>query len=86
MAVTESTTGESRFLALLTDDVRSLVEAATRTIEYAFGDVVTRQGDVADGLYEIVSGQARVVIEEEGGRELPVASLGPGGRTLAVGR
>jgi predicted acylesterase/phospholipase RssA/CRP-like cAMP-binding protein len=42
------------------------------------GDVVTRQGEVADGMFIVVSGSLRAVAELPSGQELPLATLHPG--------
>jgi hypothetical protein len=39
------------------------------------GDVLMRQGDLADALYVVVTGRFAVTVE---GRQPPVAELGPG--------
>jgi len=45
--------------------------------EYGEGDVIVRQGEVGDCMYEILDGQV-AVIQETGGKEVRLAALGRG--------
>lgn len=50
-----------------------------RTVrEYALGDVVFAQGDQADGVFYIQSGNVKIVVTSEQGKEAVVGILGPG--------
>lgn len=44
--------------------------------EYKDGDVIFRQGEVGDCMFVIQQGQVEVVVEEEDGREVVVATRG----------
>ncbi|MBV9355572.1 MAG: cyclic nucleotide-binding domain-containing protein, partial [Chloroflexi bacterium] len=65
-------------LRALPDDVQRLVERSFVTVELSFGETVFGQGDAPDGYYVVVSGNARVLVEDETGREVSLNMLGPG--------
>ncbi len=52
------------------------VIAAARTESFLPGDVVFHEGDPADGLYVIASGEVRLAVTGEGGRTV-LTTLGP---------
>jgi len=58
-------------------DVRTLVSHA-RPRMFERGQVVFQRGDEADGLYVIVSGEFRVVLEGAEGKEYTLSVIGPG--------
>ena len=45
---------------------------------YEKGDVILRQGDIADSLFIIVSGQAKVYMSDDNHREVIISTLSPG--------
>jgi HlyB family type I secretion system ABC transporter len=59
-------------------DVRELVAASFEPQTYEFGDVIVREGDVADAFYVLTVGRARVVKQGADGQEVTLAMLGPG--------
>ncbi len=65
-------------LALMPDEVRRLIEASLTRVQFAFGEVIVREGDEADALYVLVSGTARALKVGEHGEEVPLNVLGPG--------
>jgi ABC-type bacteriocin/lantibiotic exporter with double-glycine peptidase domain/CRP-like cAMP-binding protein len=65
-------------LELMSPDVRRLVEASFTRESYKFGDVIVAQGDVADALFVIESGTARVVKTGDHGVEVPLNVLRAG--------
>ena len=65
-------------LRFVPDELRSLVEESFVTVSYAFGEVVVREGDPADAVYVIASGQARVVALRRQRRRGPPEHLGAG--------
>lgn len=54
------------------------VAASARVTPFTKDDVMTRQGAVAHWLYVLVTGEAEVWLEPEGGERRLVATLGPG--------
>jgi ABC-type bacteriocin/lantibiotic exporter with double-glycine peptidase domain/CRP-like cAMP-binding protein len=66
------------FLALLPSDVKKVVAASFERIEVPFGGVVVEEGQPADALFVVQSGRARVLRRGDGGRDVVLASLGPG--------
>src|SRR4051794_30343970 len=58
-------------------DVRTLVSRA-RPKRFERGQVVFQRGDEADGLYVIISGEIRVVLEGAKGKEYILSVIGPG--------
>jgi NTE family protein len=59
----------------LEEDERSRLAAELETLTLKRGDVLVRQGDVADALYVVVTGRFSVTVS---GRSEPVAEVGPG--------
>ena len=47
-------------------------------VKYSAGDIIVRQGDLADKFYIITKGQVEVVREQDSGQELVVTRLGEG--------
>src|SRR5215468_9053637 len=45
---------------------------------YEFGELITKQNDLADAFFVILSGRARVVRVDENGQELSLDSMGIG--------
>jgi small-conductance mechanosensitive channel/CRP-like cAMP-binding protein len=68
--------GSVDLLRTLTTDQRRLVAASTRTVEYADGEAMVRQGESGDSMYIVCSGRASVMID---GRSQPIATIEPGG-------
>jgi CRP-like cAMP-binding protein len=58
-------------------DVRTLV-AHARPRTFHRGQVVFQRGDEADGLYVVVSGEFRIVLEGARGKEYTLSVIGPG--------
>ena len=80
-----SRAGLDGLLRHLPGDVRTLVEQSFVPVTYEFGDVIVREGDPADALYVINSGQARVVVSGTGGQEVLLETFGPGDSFGEVG-
>src|SRR4029079_2450362 len=59
------------------EDVRTLV-ARARLRVFERGQVVFQRGDKADGLYVVVSGEFRIVLEAARGKEYTLSVIGPG--------
>jgi len=59
------------------EDVRVLIARAVPR-SFGRGQVAFQRGDPADGLYLIVSGEFRVVLESEEGKQVTLALLGRG--------
>lgn len=63
----------------LTDDERGLLALRLKPAPFPAGDIVTRQGAVADWLYIISEGHAEVRVSREGSEKFTVVkTLGPG--------
>jgi CRP-like cAMP-binding protein len=79
MAVEESpvVTRSVLFESVDPADIAALVDAATPR-DFPRGAVVCQRGDHADGLYLIVSGEFRIVLEGDDGRDVTLAILGRG--------
>src|ERR1700716_2901961 len=65
------------FADLSTDDVEQ-VAAMARPRRFAAGDVVFREGDASNTCYVVRSGHARAIRENPDGRQLALATFGPG--------
>ncbi|MFN3651888.1 MAG: cyclic nucleotide-binding domain-containing protein [Armatimonadota bacterium] len=65
------------FRALQPDELIRLAEGLERA-PFAAGERLMRQGEEADCLYLILSGQVEVLVEDGSGHSTPVAELGPG--------
>ncbi len=59
------------------DDLKALVRQAQQR-SFRLGQALFRRGDAADGLYAVVAGEVRVVIEGREGNEITLATFGPG--------
>jgi signal transduction histidine kinase len=69
---------EVSFLSMMTEaELDQLVERG-RSISCAAGQVVFHEGDEADALYIILSGEARIFRKDENANEGTIASLGKG--------
>jgi HlyB family type I secretion system ABC transporter len=66
------------FLLLLPDELRDFVTRAFVPAHYTFGNVVVREGDVADSLFVIVSGRALVLKAGVDGNEVSLNQLRAG--------
>ncbi len=60
------------------DDILTELAKHGHTRTWEPGAVVVREGDVADSLFIVHSGQVRVVLAGEGGRTVELNTLGPG--------
>src|SRR5919206_1297574 len=65
------------FEQLADADLRRVADLAIRR-SYAPGDVVFREGDDSDTCYVVESGHARALREHTDGRQLTLATFGPG--------
>jgi cAMP-dependent protein kinase regulator len=52
--------------------------SVTAVRSYSEGDTVVREGDPGDSLYLIAEGHVTVLTSDPGGRDVPLARLGPG--------
>lgn len=64
------------FNTLTTEEQRTVAERLTY-LPFAQGEVITRQGNVAHGLYILTAGEADILVDVEGTRQ-SIATLGPG--------
>ncbi len=64
--------------SVLTEGERGSLAKRLVHAPFAAGDVITRQGAVANWLYLLVGGEVEVWLEEPGGQRRRVAELGPG--------
>jgi ABC-type bacteriocin/lantibiotic exporter with double-glycine peptidase domain len=65
-------------LALLPEELRTLVVESFAPVSYVFGEPIIRQGEVGDAFYVIERGRARVVVGGADGTEIPLDRFGPG--------
>jgi CRP-like cAMP-binding protein len=65
------------FADLSTDDLEQ-VAAMAHPRRFAAGDVVFREGDASNTCYVVRSGHARAIRENPDGRQLALATFGPG--------
>ena len=65
-------------LKFLPPDVRRLVVGSFVPATFAFGDVIVREGDRADGFFVLATGKARVVKAGHDGAEVSLHVLRPG--------
>src|SRR3954447_17222736 len=65
-------------LALLPDELRTLVVESFAPVSYVFGEPIIRQGEAGDAFYVIERGRARVVVAGADGTEIPLDRFGPG--------
>jgi HlyB family type I secretion system ABC transporter len=77
-AVAASALGKLPLLEFLPPIVRAQVARRFVPVSYAFGAVIVREGDVADALYVLVSGRARVVKLGDSGEEVALNVLRAG--------
>jgi ABC-type lipoprotein export system ATPase subunit len=68
----------ARALPLLSHQQMLKVTKQAQRMEFAPGETIIRQGEPAGAFYMIASGRAEVLVRSRGGREVPVAQLGPG--------
>jgi CRP-like cAMP-binding protein len=68
----------ARLFAGLSADGLELVASAVRLVELEAGTTLWQQGDDADGLYVIVTGEVAISSRLPGDREVKLAQLGPG--------
>jgi ATP-binding cassette subfamily B protein len=66
------------FLLLLPDELRDFVTRAFVPAHHTFGNIVVREGDVADSLFVIVSGRALVLKAGVDGNEVSLNQLRAG--------
>ena len=62
-------------LAILPDEVRTLVAESFEQVAFPFGAAIVREGEEADAFYVLASGSARVVKEGDHGEEVPLNVL-----------
>ncbi|MCB9778806.1 MAG: peptidase domain-containing ABC transporter [Alphaproteobacteria bacterium] len=72
------TSGSHAAFALLPPEVRHLIEQVLRRRQYAFGQVVVREGEDADGWYVVEEGRARVLRTGEDGQEVALGLMQAG--------
>lgn len=77
MAVADVLTCVEPFTAARTDELEALGSSAVRLRKNA-GAVLVEEGAVPEGLYVVLRGRVNLVREGEGGRDLILATLGPG--------
>jgi HlyB family type I secretion system ABC transporter len=77
-AGSEAALDDLPILRLLPDQARALVVHSFVPACFPFGSVIVREGEVADALYLLVSGRARVLKQGESGEEVPLGLLQPG--------
>lgn len=65
------------FLALLPPALSELASRLFRERSFAFGDVLFSEGDIPDGMYVLVEGSVRVLVDHDGS-EVSLARFGPG--------
>ncbi len=65
------------FLALLPPALSELASRLFRERTFAFGEVLFSEGDVPDGMYVIVEGTVRALVDHDG-TEVSLARFGPG--------
>jgi CRP-like cAMP-binding protein len=56
----------------------ALLATLLQRIQVPSGQVITRQGDAAEALYIVESGEATVELADDAGESRPVGSVGPG--------
>jgi ATP-binding cassette subfamily B protein len=65
-------------LRFLPDEARTRVVRRFVPVSFPFGGILTSEGEVADAIYVLVSGRARVVKRTDGDIEVPLNMLHPG--------
>ncbi len=61
--------------ATLDEDARELVLASLEPVDFAFGEVIVREGDQVEYLHVLVDGAARVLQRADDGQDVPVRTL-----------
>ena len=70
--------GSNPLLKQLRLDQRQRLAALTRCLRFAAGEVVVREGDPGNALYQVISGSVEVLKRNAPGAPLQVATLGKG--------
>ncbi|MCB1637036.1 MAG: cyclic nucleotide-binding domain-containing protein, partial [Xanthomonadales bacterium] len=73
-----SALGQSSVLASLPRSHLEQLSEGCEWQDHAFGDYIVRQGEPADNFYLLVSGRARALRNDDGGREMVLGRLLPG--------
>jgi HlyB family type I secretion system ABC transporter len=68
----------SSVFRFLSDEHFGAIEPLLQEEHYEFGDVIVKQGDLADSFYVLTSGRARALKIKPGGEEIPLGVLKPG--------
>lgn len=66
-----------------------LIAYTAEVVRFEAGEVMVRQGDVADAVYIITEGEAEVWLADTNGHEIRVATMGPNslfGEIAVIGR
>ena len=66
------------FLEFLPPDLRTLVVDSFVPVSLPYGSIIVEEGQEGDALYVLRTGRARVVKQDEAGRETVLKMLGPG--------
>ncbi len=69
---------DSPLLKFVPEEQRTRLCDMFRKEHFEFGDLIVREGEVADAFYVLVSGRARLIKTTKKGEELVLASLRPG--------
>jgi HlyB family type I secretion system ABC transporter len=77
-ATDESLLRRSSLFQFLPDEPFEKLRRLLQEESYEFGDLLVRQGELADSFYVLVSGRARVVKADQAGNEIVLATLKPG--------
>ncbi|HEY2713119.1 MAG TPA: peptidase domain-containing ABC transporter [Chthoniobacterales bacterium] len=77
-AADEDLLRRSSLIQFLSDEVFDKLRVLLQEEHYEFGDLLVRQGDLADAFYVLISGRARVVKQDQAGNEIVLGSLKPG--------
>ncbi len=70
---------ESETFGSLAEPLRSRLAGAMRRRTFAAGEVLLRQGEVSDSLFVVAAGRAEVRLRRDGGPEVAIDTIGPGG-------
>ena len=68
----------ARAFPRLSKPLLTATSSRAESLQFAAGDAVVRQGDPADRFYIITQGEVTVTRQDKAGREVQVATLGPG--------
>jgi CRP/FNR family cyclic AMP-dependent transcriptional regulator len=60
------------------EHITDLLAASGHVVRYPKGAVIITQGDPSDALYVIITGRVKVYLSDENGREMVLATCGPG--------